>query len=113
MTYEEFCKRIDEELSTGDFIRFAVSNATLSSLLSQETKITVVNQCIYFGIESEEKLYQLMAANDPTAFDGTVCIMLTESPAEWWIITYKTKYDHCEHLSLAIKANTPLRQVTL
>lgn len=116
MTYEEFCKRIEEELSAGDPVEFVVSNATLSSLLSQETKITVINNTIFFGIESEEKLYEIMAVHDPTAFDGTVCIMVSKdstSPAKWSIVTYGSKYTYGKHFELVLETNTLFRTVTL
>lgn len=116
MTYEEFCKRIEEELSAGDPVKFVVSNATLSSLLSKETKITVIDSTIYFGIESEEKLYELMATDDPTAFDGIVQIMRIDMPTiptNWTIMDYESKYSHKKHFSLALETNTLLRTVTL
>lgn len=113
MTYEEFCKKIEEELSTGDPIRFVVSNTTLSSLLSQETKITVINSSIYFGIESEEKLCELLAIGDPTVFDGIVHITLSDkSPTNWCITNYGSKYCYSEHF-LPGKDDPKLRTVTL
>lgn len=117
MTYTDFCKRIEEEMKTGDPVEFVVSNATLSSLLSQETKLTVKDGSIYFGIESEEKLYELMATNDPTAFDGIVHIIIDKdtrsSAVNWLIVDYGSKYCLKKHFSLAVSMNTRLRTVTL
>lgn len=113
MTYEEFCKKIEEELSTGGAIRFVVSNATLSSLLSQETKITVLHSNIYFGIENEEKLYELMGIGDPTVFDGISHITLSNiSPTNWFITTYGAKYC-CSENFLPGMDNPNLRTVIL
>lgn len=110
MTYEEFCNRIKEELSTVGPVWFIVSNPTLSSLLSKETKITVINSSIYFGIESEEKLCELLAIGDPTVFDGTVHITLSNtSPTDWFITNYGSEY----YCSEPMRSNPNIRTVTL
>lgn len=117
MTYEEFCKRIEEELSTGGTTRFIVSNVTLSSLLSNETKITVRHRSIYLNLESEEKLYELMAVGDPTLLDGITHLTLSdETPNNWFINNYGSKYHASEHFLArwSMGMETPdLRTVTL
>lgn len=98
MTYEEFCKRVEEELATGDYLVFCISDETAGNLLAEaEGKVTVLGPYLH-----------LSAHEIPLSISYDYTLLYS-----WYLSRFREQYCYEGSCAEATFAGVPLRTVEL
>lgn len=104
MTYEEFCKRIEEELSTDNPLRFRMSDKTINDLLAKSKKTTVNGAFLYLDID-DEPIYG--------HFVPLPLMVYFDKDSGCWRLYQFRQYIYSEQLIKSSMNKIPVREVIL